>query len=148
MPVAKDGMGENILPNSVASDSGLDAEDQAITTLLYIEDNPDYIQTMRATVQQWPEFSLIVRKSAAKGIKAVSMLQPDLILMSLQLGDMDGQEILLKVKDNTEMAKIPVVGLSADTLPATKQKYLDFGLAFFEEKPIESKRLRIALDES
>lgn len=128
------------------SDGENASNEKSITTVLYIEDDLESIQIMRSIVEQWPEYSLIIRKSGKKGVNAVSMLKPDLIVMNLQLADMAGHVLLAELNTIPEIHSIPVIGLSADTLPETKQKYLDSGLTFFLVNPIHTNSLQMAFE--
>ncbi len=47
-----------------------------------------------------------------KGIKAVTEEKPDLILLDLILPGIDGFEVLSKIEENPDLAKIPVIILS------------------------------------
>jgi len=47
-----------------------------------------------------------------KGVKSVKDEKPDLILLDLILPGMDGFEVLVKIKEDSEIAQIPVIILS------------------------------------
>lgn len=110
-------------------------------TLLYIEDNPGNINLMRDIIHQWPDFSLVVRKTAEKGLQAAAMLLPDLIFMDLHLPGMTGKEAFAKLQKNPQTRDIPVIALSADALPATIEECLESGFAAYLTKPIDIESL-------
>ncbi len=144
-PVVKDDTDQRSCTNIVSAAGVEGLERKSIATLLYIGNKADNIQAMRDTLVQWPEYSLIIRKNAAKGVKAASMLKPDLILMDLNLPDMSGPEAFTELMSKSEMSAVPVIGLCADSLPTNRQEYLDLGLAALLTIPIESDNLRMAI---
>ena len=116
-------------------------------TVIYIEDDPASIQLMRSIMEQWPEAALVVRKNAEKGVKAVAMLQPDLVFMDLQLPGMSGQEAFAELQNNPKTKDITVLALSADASPETIKKYLNLGFAEYLTKPITTAQLSNTLEE-
>ena len=116
-------------------------------TVIYIEDDPASIQLMRSIMEQWPEAALVVRKNAEKGVKAVAMLQPDLVFMDLQLPGMSGQEAFAELQNNPKTKDITVLALSADASPETIKKHLNLGFAEYLTKPITTAQLSNTLEE-
>lgn len=86
---------------------------------------------------------------ADTGIEALSLAasrQPDLIILDLGLPDMDGKEVIRRLR---EWSEIPVVVLSARDRDAEKIEALDLGADDFVNKPFSMgelmARLRAAL---
>jgi DNA-binding response OmpR family regulator len=57
-------------------------------------------------------YSVIEAIDGEKGLKAVKEEKPDLVLLDLVLPEMDGFEILDKIKKDPAVSKIPVIVLS------------------------------------
>ncbi|WP_421902704.1 ATP-binding protein [Maridesulfovibrio sp.] len=67
---------------------------EPVPTILCIEDDLVNVDEMREISSNWNGFILIVRKTIEKGLRAVSLLRPDIVLISEELaGDMLGQVI-------------------------------------------------------
>jgi PAS domain S-box-containing protein len=147
LPLAENGVIQNSQSPDVPMEKNTLSDGRFKGTILYIEDDLSNIQLMRNIMEQWPEVSLVVRKTAEKGIKAISMLQPDLVFMDLHLPGMSGQEALSELQKNPKTKNIKVIALSADVLPATMQECLDLGFTAYLTKPINIERLGDALDE-
>jgi diguanylate cyclase (GGDEF)-like protein len=83
--------------------------------------------------------------SVYDGAAAVSLaaaLRPDLILLDIDMPDMDGFEACRRIKADPSTASIPLMFLSADSLPADKQKALALGAFDYIEKPFKPEQLR------
>ena len=145
LPLAKEGDVKSVLKHAKSTgQSEMGFEQNA--TFLYIEDNPSNIQLMKFIIEQWPQYSLVVRKNAEKGIKAAGMLKPDIIFMDLHLPGMTGQEAFTELQKNPETKDIPVIALSADALPATVEDCLKLGFVSYLTKPIEIESLRVEIE--
>lgn len=123
------------------------ANEQSVSTVLLIENNPDNIQIIRDIIGNRPESSLIIRKNMAKGVKAVSMLQPDLVVLNLALIEGDAREIVLEIMGNHENNKVPVIALCSGELHMSKQELFDSGFISFLTSPIKADNLITVIEE-
>ena len=76
-----------------------------------------------------------------EGISLAETAQPDIVLMDVALGEMDGWEATRALKRNPATAHIPVIALTAHALESDRKKSLEAGCAEFETKPIDIARL-------
>ncbi len=131
----------------VVPDSMVTGEQPAISILL-IENNPEIIRAMRNLIGQQPDRLLIVRKDVAKGGKAVSMLQPDLIFLSLDLAEEAGLEIVSEITAKHEKNTVPIIALVADDSSEKRQNYRGSDFTSFLTSPIEIDNLNIVIEKS
>lgn len=76
--------------------------------------------------------------TASSGEEALERLSeeiPDLILMDIEMPQMSGKEVVSRIKQKEEWAKIPVIFLTADSDPATEVECLRLGADDFITKP-------------
>jgi CheY-like chemotaxis protein len=66
---------------------------------------------------------------------------PDLILMDIALGEMDGWEATRRIKANPTTSRIPVIALTAHALASDRDKSVEVGCADFDTKPVDLPRL-------
>ena len=78
---------------------------------------------------------------ARRGVKAAAEERPDLILMDVALGDMDGWEATQLIKAAPATADIPIIALTAHALASDRQKSIEVGCVEFETKPVDLPRL-------
>jgi len=79
--------------------------------ILIIEDDK-FVRDLITKLLAEEGFNISIAVNGEEGIKKIEEESPDLILLDLLLPKIDGFEILLKKKENPEIAKIPVIILS------------------------------------
>jgi CheY-like chemotaxis protein len=82
--------------------------------------------------------------SAVDGSTGVAMSvseTPDLILMDVALGEMDGWQATRLIKADVRTSNIPIIALTAHALASDREKSIEVGCADFDTKPIDLARL-------
>ena len=82
--------------------------------------------------------------SAADGATGVAMSvseKPDLILMDVALGEMDGWQATQLIKADFRTSNIPIIALTAHALESDREKSVEVGCANFDTKPVDLTRL-------
>jgi len=69
----------------------------------------------------------------------------DLILMDIMMPNMNGEEALLKLKENPNF-NTPVIALTADAVSGAKEKYLSEGFVDYIAKPFSREQIKEKLD--
>jgi CheY-like chemotaxis protein len=75
------------------------------------------------------------------GVAMASSEMPDLILMDVALGDMDGWEATRLIKADQRTAHIPVIALTAHALATDRETSVKVGCSEFDTKPVDLPRL-------
>jgi len=109
--------------------------------ILSIEDHPE----MRGLIQLIFErqgHHVISVKSGEFGLEMIKSLRPDVLLLDLMLPDIDGWEIYRRMKEDEELAQLPVIIVSARSakLDAKRGRQV-LGNDRFVEKPFEVAHL-------
>ncbi len=86
-------------------------------TILYVEDNPANLQLMEMILGRVGSLNLHTAHTAEIGIEITEQVQPDLILMDINLPGMNGIEALKVLRNRPETQKIPVIAISANAMP-------------------------------
>lgn len=82
--------------------------------------------------------------SAADGSTGVAMSvseRPDLILMDVALGEMDGWQATRLIRADVRTSNIPIIALTAHALASDREKSIEVGCADFDTKPVDLVRL-------
>lgn len=76
-----------------------------------------------------------------QGVAMAASEAPDLILMDVALGEMDGWEATALIKSRPSTAGIPIIALTAHALQSDRQRSVDAGCCDFDTKPVDLARL-------
>jgi PAS domain S-box-containing protein len=114
--------------------------------LLYIEDNPVNALIVRELVAQRGNLTLDEADDGMSGIDRARSARPDLILLDMQLPDIDGLEVLRRLRADPSTAAIPCIALSANAMPEDIQVALGAGFADYWTKPLDFRVFLGALD--
>jgi PAS domain S-box-containing protein len=109
-------------------------------TVLYIEDNVPSAQLMERIFARWPDVKLISAMQGGLGIELARQHKPDLILLDLHLPDIQGLEVLQKVRSDPSTRSIPVVVTSADATPGQIARLRAAGADEYLTKPLDILR--------
>ncbi len=86
---------------------------------------------------------------AANGLEALKLTKthhPDLILMDIQMPVMSGHEATMKIKNDPELAAIPIVAITAGNVKGEREKCIESGMVDFVPKPIIEKSIQTVFD--
>jgi CheY-like chemotaxis protein len=116
-----------------------------MTRILYVEDNEDnaYMLTQRLMRHG---FEVSIASDGAQGIEMALREKPDLILMDLGLPSLDGWTAARQLKQVPDTKNIPILALSAHTMPGDREKALNAGCDEYDAKPIVFERLLEKID--
>jgi len=115
-------------------------------TLLYIEDNIDSYRLVEKSLSRRPHITLIAAMQGKLGIDLALKHKPDLILLDLNLPDLHGHEVLVRLRSHPATRDIPVVIISADATLRQIDKLLSTGARSYLTKPFNIKELLHVVD--
>ncbi|MGH2402313.1 MAG: response regulator [Candidatus Limnocylindria bacterium] len=79
-----------------------------------INDNPDFLDLMRAILDEDAGYAVTLFAGDATAIGEIAASEPDLIIVDLLLGGASGWEIVTLARADQRLADVPVVICSAD----------------------------------
>jgi two-component system, OmpR family, KDP operon response regulator KdpE len=113
--------------------------------VVLIEDEPQIRRFLRATLTG-QGYRLFEAASGADGLVEVNSRQPDVVVVDLGLPDMDGLEVIRRLR---EWSAVPIIVLSARGQERDKVTALDAGADDYVSKPFGAgellARVRVAL---
>jgi len=117
--------------------------------VLYIEDNEVNRLLMEGMLAQRPQLRLSMAALPLEGLAMAQQERPDLLLLDIQLPGIDGFEVLRRLRAHEAsqgLPAMPVVAVSANAMPADRDKAVQAGFADYITKPIELPLLLATLD--
>ena len=105
-------------------------------TLLYIEDNASNRSLVVHLLEDRPGTRLLTAARGEEGLELARAHRPDLILLDLHLPDLDGWEVLARLRRHPATRRIPVVAVSADANRDTIDRLLVAGARAYLTKPL------------
>ena len=108
--------------------------------ILIVEDNPNNVEII---FDYLTTFGYRV-KAAYTGIEALTVLteeRPSLILMDIQMPGMDGLETTKRIRANPEYQNLPIIAVTALTMPGDREQCLAIGMNEYLSKPINLRHL-------
>src|SRR5918998_4263859 len=108
--------------------------------ILLVEDN-EMNRDMLTRRLQRQGFDVCCAPDGPTGVAMAASEAPDLILMDVALGEMDGWEATQLIKARPATANIPIIALTAHALASDRDKSIEVGCSDFDTKPVDLPRL-------
>ncbi len=104
-------------------------------TVLYIEDNPVNTLIVEQLLARWPKVMLVQAEDGATGVALADQLRPDLVLLDMHLPDMNGLDVLERLRARS--IAVPVVALSASAMSDEVSAAKTAGAIDYWTKPLD-----------
>jgi two-component system cell cycle response regulator DivK len=104
--------------------------------ILVIEDNPDN-RMLIIDVLDSLDYVCLEAMNGEQGIEIARREHPDLILMDLSLPRKDGWTAVSEIKANPDLARIPVIAMTAHAMVGDRERALSAGCDDYISKPID-----------
>jgi CheY-like chemotaxis protein len=111
-----------------------------MTKILLVEDN-EMNRDMLTRRLTRHGFEVCCAPDGPSGVRMADEEHPELILMDIALGEMDGWEATLLIKQRASTSDIPIIALTAHALATDRAKSVEVGCADFDTKPVDLPRL-------
>lgn len=106
-------------------------------TVLTVDDN-EYVRTSIVEfLSLFGAYRVIAAATGASGLAAAASAHPDLILLDINMPDMNGLDVLKRLKEDPETRAIPVIMVTGDDAEATAQKALCGFAEHYVVKPFD-----------
>jgi CheY-like chemotaxis protein len=109
-------------------------------TIMVVDDNPDII-TIVKTILEGKGYNVLSASSGQELLNLLNNQKPDLIILDIMMPEMDGLEVLGRLKGITETASIPVILLTAKVQYEDVLGGYKLGADYYITKPFTSTQL-------
>jgi two-component system cell cycle response regulator DivK len=103
--------------------------------MLIIEDNPDSLE-LAAYLLESAGHTTLRALDGETGVQLALQESPDLVICDLQIPRMDGHAVVRALRANPKWRPVPVVAVTALSMPGDRETTLAAGFDGFLTKPI------------
>ena len=108
--------------------------------ILVVEDNPELRRIMHLQLKNLG-FDTILAANGKQALDLAASQLPDLITLDISLPDMDGLEAARGIRRNPETRSIPIIAVTARSLPEDRKRCIQGGCDEYISKPYTSSYL-------
>jgi DNA-binding response OmpR family regulator len=113
--------------------------------IVIVEDEPDTAE-MFAEMMRLSGYQVIKSYGSTAAMGLIIKEAPDAVVLDVMMPDVSGLEVLQFMQRDPAMADIPVIVVSAKSLPSDIRSGLDAGAAVYLTKPVAFLELRRAVE--
>jgi DNA-binding response OmpR family regulator len=114
-------------------------------TVIVVEDEADAAE-MFAEMMRVNGFRVIKSFSSGPAINLIASELPDVVILDVMMPDISGLEVLKFMRNEPNLAKIPVIVISAKSMPADIKTGMDAGASVYLTKPVGFLELKQAVE--
>ena len=114
-------------------------------TVLIIEDEADAAELF-AEMMRVSGFRVLKTSSSAPAISLMAAEKPDIVLLDVMMPDVSGLDFLRQMREDPALASIPVVIVSAKSMPADIRHGMEAGASIYLTKPVGFLELKDAVE--
>jgi signal transduction histidine kinase len=104
--------------------------------ILYIEDDFNN-RTLVSRILMAYDYEVFQAEDGMAGIRMAQEVQPDLILMDINMPNLDGYEAATKIKSLPGLSRTPVIAVTANVMMGDRERALTAGCDGYLPKPID-----------
>lgn len=108
--------------------------------ILYVEDNRDN-QRLVQRVLGARGYQVVIAEDGTEGVALARELLPVLVLVDLGISGLDGYETTTRLRSLPHLRGVPIIALTADITPGTRERALVAGCDGYLAKPIDARQL-------
>lgn len=113
--------------------------------IVIIEDEPDTAE-MYAEMMRICGYQVDIYFGGQSAVARIAEQKPAAVVLDIMMPDFSGLDVLKVMKGDQNLSKIPVIIVSAKTLPAEIKQGLDAGADVYLTKPVAFTELKQAIE--
>ncbi len=115
-------------------------------TVVVVEDEPDAAELF-AEMMRVSGFRVLKTYSSTPAISMIAKELPDVVILDIMMPDVSGLEVLRFMQREPQLRKIPVIVVSAKSMPSDIREGLEAGATLYLTKPVGYLDLKQAVDQ-
>lgn len=114
---------------------------QVKNPVILIADDEQVNVFLLAQLLRSTNYNIVAAGDGGKALEIAIKEHPDVVLLDIMMPEMDGFEVLHRIKTHTEIKHTPVIMVSAKTEFTDIEKAISLGAMDYMTKPVNSSRL-------
>ncbi|MBC7250323.1 MAG: response regulator [Anaerolineae bacterium] len=106
------------------------------SVILYIEDNPENRLLVRRVLES-EGYTVVEATDGPAGLEAARQSPPDLILLDINLPEIDGYQMVGRLRSVPGLSTVPIIALTANVMRGDRERTLAAGCDGYIQKPID-----------
>lgn len=115
--------------------------------IVIVEDEPDTAE-MFAEMMRLSGYRVLKSYGSTGAMGMIAQEKPDAVVLDVMMPDVSGLEVLHYMRRDPSLNQIPVVVVSAKSLPSDIKIGLDAGAAVYLTKPVAYQDLKLAVEKA
>ena len=111
-----------------------------MSVVLVVDDNEDNLRVTEEILKT-KGFTVQVANDGASALRSIEQSRPDVVLLDVMLPDMDGMEVLDRLRSNTELGRLPVILVTAKAQDEDLLAGYKVGADYYITKPFTARQL-------
>ena len=108
--------------------------------IVLVEDTESNIETIVDYLQSHG-LRMAIARNGLEAIQLIKHSQPALVLMDIQIPELDGLEVMRRLRADSNLVNLPIIALTALAMPGDYEKCLEAGANEYLMKPVKLKTL-------
>jgi two-component system, cell cycle response regulator DivK len=104
-------------------------------TILVVDDNEVNLKLAREILIT-RGYEVIGARRGDQGVEMARLHRPDLVLLDMHLPDIDGLEVLRRLRSLPETQSLPIVAMTAQAMSGARERFLAAGCDGYIAKPL------------
>ena len=104
--------------------------------ILYIEDDPANRILVRRVLEA-EGYRVLEAENGIRGLEIAQREQLGAVLVDIHMPDMDGFEVMARLRTIPRTASVPIIALTAMVMRGDRERTLQAGCSAYIEKPID-----------
>lgn len=113
--------------------------DASLPSVLIVEDNKDLCTMLRLQFED--KFNIYLANDGIEGMKKIYLYHPDIVVTDQMMPNMDGMEMLQKIRKDFQISHIPVIILTAKNNEDARTRAITLGANAYITKPFSKDYL-------
>lgn len=143
--LASDRSVENPFSGDLANQQDYLLETLLDAAIMMVDDEPLTMEIVQAYLKDAGYRRFITTTESVRAMDIIAKECPDILLLDLMMPDVDGFDILTRLRANDNFKHLPVIILTSSNDSDTKLKALELGANDFLAKPVDPSELALRL---